>query len=116
MFQWPQLLTSPWTATAALLVSLCFGLISVITALHQTYFLNALSFRRNPVEQARRIIGAAAGQPQLRVRTMGVFIWQLPQLALCYSIFALYIGLTIIVTHPLLRQDRWGDEWKVSHL
>jgi hypothetical protein len=110
------MLTSPWTATAALLVSLCFGLISVITALHQTYFLTALSFRRDPVEQARRIIGAAAGQPQLRVRTMGVFIWQLPQLALCYSIFALYIGLTIIVTDPLLRQDRWGDEWKVSHL
>jgi hypothetical protein len=55
------MLTSPWTATAALLVSLCFGLISVITALHQTYFLNALSFRPDPVEQARRIIGAAAG-------------------------------------------------------
>jgi len=123
MFQWSQFTTSSWTAQAALLIALCFGVISVIMALQQTFFLNELSFRPNPLEQARRIVGsgppaAAPGDPieypGLQVRFTTALIWHLPHMALGSSIYAMIAGLSIIVVHPARTAERWGDEWKIA--
>jgi hypothetical protein len=126
MFQWPQLPNAPWTAKGALLIALSFGVISVIMALQQTFFLNELSFHTDPIEQARRITGggppvaadgnSAGYSTTLQVRFSAALIWHLPHMALGSSIYALIIGLTIVVVHPGVMAERSDDEWKVNQI
>jgi hypothetical protein len=87
----------PWYAPSAFFISL--GVMAVITASHQTIFLNSVSFHVSADDRLGCILDIRSSDSVERKELwsrklwLGTFMYSLPQLLLTYSIFALFIGL-----------------------
>jgi hypothetical protein len=130
MLQLPQLTdSSPWTASAALYISLTLSLMAVVTALHHTIFLNAASFQPSPDAQLRRIFGLRDGDPNMtgydawgkhrrrccKTRTV---LFGMSQLLLSYSIICAFVGVGLMTISPLWDRSAatWDRQQKVGYM
>lgn len=113
---------SPWTASAALFISLSLSPMAVITALHHTIFLNCASFHSSPDAKLKRIFGLQLLVPDGRNHLwnnkvwLATLIYGIPQVLLSYSIMSSFAGIGLIVISPLWTRlhDIWDGPQKVS--
>lgn len=121
---------APWTARASYIVSLCFSVIAVIMALHQTVYLNSIDFLATAdaitalfgrphslmLPQSQGRLTPTATKHQIH---KAIHIYGLPQLMLTYSIFSLFIGIGLTTVSALWSQEPpgiWDGPQKVRHL
>ena len=60
-----------------------------------------------PSDMDRYRVGVPVGSWTLRWKS--VFTWQCPMMFAGYSVLAYVVGLTILVSTPLIRKDPWGS-------
>ena len=63
-------------------------------------------------DMERHRVGVPVGSWTLRWKS--VFIWQCPMMFAGYSVLAYLVGLTILVSTPLIRREPWGPASNVS--
>jgi hypothetical protein len=108
---------APWEASAAFFIALFLSVMAVITAMHQSIFLNSMKHLPSASERLRHILGISpaltSGKDHYRRRLVrkGTFMYSLPQLTLTYSIFAMFIGLALVTICPLWSSN-WQNEWR----
>jgi hypothetical protein len=113
---------SPWTASAALFISLSLSPMAVITALHNTIFLNCVSFHSSLDAKLKRIFGQRMGISGGRNGLwdsqvwLATFMYGIPQVLLSFSIISSFVGVGLIAISPLwTRLDGvWDGPQKVS--
>jgi hypothetical protein len=121
MLQTLGLAQSPWTASAAFFISLSLSPMAVITALHNTIFLNCVSFHGSPDAKLKRIFGLQMGVSDGGNRRRNAQVWlatlmySTPQVLLSFSIFSSFVGIGLMSISPLwIRLDGiWDGPQKV---
>lgn len=122
MLQTLQLFQSPWTAPAALFISLFLSSMAVIIALHHTTFLNCVSFHPSLDAKLKRIFQLppinSDGENRLWSRRvwLGTLLYSMPGVLLSQTIICAFIGVGLIAVSPLWTRldDVWDGPQKVS--
>ena len=122
MLQTLQLSQPPWTASAALFISVSLSSMAVIIALHHTTFLNCVSFHPSLDAKLKRIFRPTPvnsdGKNHLRSRRvwLGTLIYSIPEVLLSHSIICSFTGVGLIAVSPLWTRldDVWDGPQKVS--